>query len=186
MKGAFTFKESSFLLVSSATVWLYLLPGCSKVVYETVTLADSSSQSTVHRATGDVLIGFPFSQKISLNAERHTLPNGRKLFYLLLEYFSDSVTLKEWLDIQPAEPLILRIDGRLVRLPGAADRYTRQTIEEQPLETAAYETPVELLEMLAGATEVIVRVRCSRQTIERNFEKDNFQFFRRFVDEFRQ
>ena len=178
-----TRKKSAFLLVLN-TILLLLATSCVQVAYETVNLKDESDQSTIHRATGNVLAGYPISQRISLNVERRVLPNGKKVFYCLLEYFNESVVLKGWLSIQPADPLLLRIDGQIIRLAGIADRYTRQTIREQPSETAVYETPVELLNKLAEAREVIVRIRCSGQTIERSFDMENFRFFRRFVDEF--
>ena len=176
-------KKSHFLLVLN-TILLLLVTSCVQVAYETITLKDESDQSTVHRAMGNVLAGYPISQRISLNVERRVLPNGKRVFYCLLEYLNDGAMLKGWLSIQTGEPLLLRIDGQIIRLAGIADRYTRQTLGEQPSETAVYETPVELLNKLAEAREVIVRVRCSGQTIERSFGMENFRFLRRFVDEF--
>ncbi len=178
-------KKSDFLHVFAAAVLIFLLPACSQVLYETVTFADEFDHTTVTRSTGNVLAGFPISKRVSLNAECRVKQNGTKAFYLIAEYFHESLLLKEWLAIDTTEHIVLRIDGRVMRLPAMPGRYIRQFIEGYPSETAVYEAPYEIFEKFLEAREVIVRIRGSGQTVERKFDSENYQFMRRFLEEVR-
>ncbi len=180
-----TCKKSGFLHVLAATVLFFLLPACSQVLYETVRFTDESDNTTVIRSTGNVLAGYPISKRVSLNAECRVKQNGTKAFYLIAEYFHESLLLKEWLAIDTTEHIVFRIDGRVTRLPIVAGRYVQQSIEGHPSETAVYEAPFEILETILEAREVIVRIKGSGQTVERKFDSENYQFMRRFLEEVR-
>ena len=178
-----TCKKSDFLHVLTATLLVFLLLACSQVLYETITFTDESDNTTVTRSTGNVLAGYPISKRVSLNAECRVKQNGARFFYLIGEYFHDSLMLKEWLAIDTTEHIVLRIDGRVVRLPAVPGRYVRQSIEGYPSETAVYEAPYEIFEKFLEAQEVIVRIKGSGQTVERKFDSENYQFMRRFLEE---
>jgi len=181
----FTCEKSDFLHALATTILFFLLSACSQVLYETVIFADEFDHTTVTRSTGNVLAGYPISKRISLNAECRTKPNGARMFFLIAEYFHESLMLEEWLAIDTTEHIVFRIDGREVRLPAVPGRYVRQSIAGRPSETAVYEAPLEIFQKFLDAREVIVRIRGSGQTVERKFDSENYQFMRKFVEEVR-
>ncbi len=112
---------------------------------------------------------------VALNAEETRAPGDSVRYALVLEYRADD----EGLRIRPGASLLLLADSQRITLTGPRSRRTRGPFGVH--EAVRYPAPRALLERLASAREVRVRVLGSRHYVDRSFGEANFRRLRRFL-----
>lgn len=159
-----------------APLLLVLLTGCVPR-YRVTTERDDFAQRTVTRME-DNLLHAPGGGRdwVALNAEQVQSAGDSARYVLALEYRSTD----GWLRIRPGASLLLLADSQRITLTGARSRRTRGPFGAH--EEVRYPTTRALLERLAAAREVRVRVLGSRYYVDRSFSEANFKRLRRFLN----
>ena len=87
-----------------------------------------------------------------------------------------------YLDIPPGQNLVLTIDKETIPLQGSGSMNSRKTTREGLLrESAIFKTSKLVLQKIAIATNVKVTIEGDNGLIEREFNDENFDRFKRFV-----
>lgn len=153
-----------------------VLTGCVPR-YRVATEHDDFAQRTATRMR-DNLLQAPGGGRdwVALNAEEVRARGDSARYALALEYRSDD----GWLRIRPGASLLLLADSQRITLAGPRSRRTRGPLGVR--EEVRYPTTRAVLERLAAAREVRVRVLGSRHYVDRSFGAANFRRLRRFLD----
>jgi hypothetical protein len=89
------------------------------------------------------------------------------------------------LEIMPGDSLTLIIDGEKITFSGTGSLDSQKETKEGLMqETAIFKTSKLVLQKISIAQEVKVRVRGKNGLVERDFNEENFDKFRRFVTKF--
>jgi hypothetical protein len=157
---------------------LALLAACIPPRYQVATVRDDFAGTEVRRMEAN-LLDAPSGGRdwVALNAEVARDGRDSTRYALVVEYRADD----DWLGIRPGESLLLLVDSQRVALAsaGLAAR-ERQAVGVR--EMARYPVPGDLLQRIAGAKEVRVRVLGRRYYLDRAFGPANFRRLREFLE----
>ncbi len=87
-----------------------------------------------------------------------------------------------YLEITPGRTLTVTTDGQEINFSGLGS-LSKDTDKGALFETARYETSAEQIHQIANAKKVTVQVRGRRGLISRQFGPENFEKFRKFVQQ---
>jgi hypothetical protein len=177
------FKRGSILMVGlAALVPVMFLAGCETGNAPDVTTHYDQFSGLRTDLMGENLLeaGDKPRELVWLNASRVYETYSKYTYYLEVTYMArEEVGL---LGINPGQSLVLVVDGETIPLSGSGSLNT----EEKPKkglveERAIYKVNKPVLQKIAIARKVKVTIKGRNGLIERQFNEENFDRFRKFV-----
>lgn len=159
---------------------ILLMVGCATT--STVERHDEFEGFSIQETKGKTLVGHSVrdSAQFNLIAQKITDKSGAITYQIKVDYYGMSAG---WLFIETGESLHLLINDSPVHLNGTGSQRHRDVVGGTlgVHEWATYSCEPKLIEQIAAATEVRVKLEGSRGYIERHFDDVNFQAYREFV-----
>jgi len=146
--------------------------------YQVKTLNDAFDGYTINQMTYNYLVSN--SGIVELNIKRLQTKDGRISYYLVVEYQNS-----DWLFIEGGESLILLVDGERIGFKGDGSLQSRNVGSSGWIdEKAVYDINPKILNQIANAKEVKVKIIGNQYYIECKFTEQSFQNFKKFIAEY--
>ena len=124
----------------------------------------------------------PPREVVYLNASRVFRTARNADYYIEVTYMA--TVDAGFLDIPPGESLIIVADGKELKFRTIGSANLRKTTKEIVVERALYETTKEMMQKIATARDVKVRLQGRNGLVQRDFKQANFEKFQKFVSMF--
>lgn len=126
----------------------------------------------------------PAREMVWLSASRMFKKGGGSTCYLEVHHAANSETGP--LDIYPGKTLAIIADGKETKFGGIGSTNTRRTKKGVIHEDAIYEATEADIKAIADAKAVTVKITGKSAVVTREFGPENFDKFRKFVDQIQQ
>jgi len=158
-----------------------LLVSCGASLSSIKKTTDEFEGHTIDRMYSNYLSGgIPIldDATIELNVSRFESKLGNVSYDLIVRYSGEG-----WLFISEGNSLILLIDGESYSFTGDGSSSSRKVIMGSVVqEFAFYQTDTDMINKIANAQEVKVKIKGSNGAKERHFSKANFDNFKKFAN----
>ena len=168
------------ILLLSCLVGLYLMAGCATDAPDVTAYYDPASGRRTDLVENELPSPDQPRELLWLNASRMQRGYDKFVYHLEMRYMAtEQVGL---LDITPGESLTLIVDGKPMKFYGSGSLNMRKGAKKGIVrESAIYEVTLPQLRQIADAKQVVVQVRGATGLVERQFNAENFDRFRRFI-----